>query len=297
MKHVIMVNPTSGKKRGHRNALIVQKLLKKYNIEARIIVSKKEGELESKARQLSHRSQYRFYSIGGDGTLNEVISGIVGTDSEVVALPCGTGNDFARHVNEYRSLRKIVLTSINSKSQKYDVIKLDNNRYCINVLNIGFDALVAYNMNKFRWVPFANGAAKYNLAIIYTLFVGKNYNLKVKTSNFEEEKSYTFCAFSNGKYYGGGIIPSPNAVANDGKLSACIVSSTNLFTKLLLLPKYKNTQHMDLNKAHIDDSIYYFIVDSNKKFPLSIDGEIIFTDHIKGTIVPGAINVVPIKKR
>ena len=295
MKHIIMANPVSGRKKGYQNAVIVQKLLKKNGIESEIFCSKYAGELTEISRKKAKRAKTRFYCIGGDGTLNEIVSGIVNTSSEVVVLHCGTGNDFSRHINHYRSLRKIVLTSIKSESSKFDIIKLNNNRYCINVLNAGFDALVAYNIKYFRNIPFLSGTAKYNLSIVYTLFTNKNYHLKIKTNEFEEKSKYTLVAVYNGKYYGGGVVPSPEARADDGKLSICKVTATNLITKLILLPKYKNCEHLDLKPAYINNDIQTVSIVSNKLFPLSIDGEVIFTNRVRAEILPNAVNIVKIQ--
>lgn len=295
MKHIIMVNPVSGRKKGYKHALVVQKLLKKYNIDSDIICSTYSGELRKIAYELSHKQDIRFYSIGGDGTLNELISGIINTNSEIVVLPCGTGNDFVKHISKYYSLRKIILSSLNTQSSKFDVIKLNNDRYCINVLNAGFDALIAYNLKYFRNVPLISGTAKYNLSIVFTLFMNKNYNLKIKTNEFTQKSKYTLLAVSNGRYYGGGVIPSPNAKADDGKLSICKVYSTSLFQKLILLPKYKNCEHENLSPVYINDNIDSVSIVSNKLFPLSIDGEVIFTNRIKATILKKAVNIVKIK--
>lgn len=296
MKHVIMVNPVSGRKNGNKHAIVVQKLLKKYNIDADIVSSTYSGQLKEIASEISHKEQTRFYCIGGDGTLNEIVSGIIYTDSEIVVLPCGTGNDFSRYLNEYNSLRKIILTSLNTQSVKYDVMKLNSNRYCINVLNAGFDALVAYNMNKFRWVPFVSGTAKYNLGIVYTLFFNKNYRLRIHTDNYTIKDKFTLVAIANGRYYGGGVVPCMLSEANDGKLNTCAVKSTSLLQKLFLLPKYKKCVHQDLPQVRIDNDIEHISIVSNKKFPLSIDGEIIFTNKIKASILKSAVNMVPIKK-
>ncbi|MGN1013636.1 MAG: diacylglycerol/lipid kinase family protein [Clostridia bacterium] len=296
MKHVIMVNPVSGRKKGYKNALIVQKLLKKYNISSEIVSSTYSGQLKAISEEISKKEKTRFYCIGGDGTLNEIVSGIINTDSEIVVLPCGTGNDFSRYINDYNSLRKIILTSLNTQSTKCDVMKLNSNRYCINILNAGFDALVAYNMNKFRWVPFISGTAKYNISILYTLFFNKNYRLRIHTNEFIIKDKFTLVATTNGRYYGGGVIPCINSQVDDGKLNTCSVKSTSLLQKIILLPKYKNCKHQNLPQVKISDNIDFISIVSNKKFPLSIDGEIIFTNKIKANILKNAVNIVRIKK-
>lgn len=296
MKHIIMVNPISGRKKGYKNALIVQKLLKKYNIESEIICSKYSGHLKAIAYDISHNEKARFYSIGGDGTLNEIVSGVINTTSEIVVLPCGTGNDFARYINSYNSLRKIILTSLTSESSKIDVIKLNGNKYCINILNAGFDALIAYNMNKFRWVPFVSGTTKYNLAIVYTLFFNRNYKLRIHTNEFTRKDKFTLIALANGKYYGGGVIPCTSSKPDDGKLNLCAVSSTSLLQKLILLPKYKKCKHENLKQVTISNNTNHISIVSNKKFPLSIDGEIIYTNRLKAQILKDAVNIVKIEK-
>lgn len=296
MKHVIMVNPVSGRKKGNKHAIVVQKLLKKYGVDSQIILSTYSGQLKSIAYEISHNDTARFYCIGGDGTLNEIVSGIINTDSEVVVLPCGTGNDFSRYINEYNSLRKIILTSLNTRSSKHDVMKLNGNRYCINILNAGFDALVAHNMNKFRWIPFISGTAKYNISIVYTLFFGKNYKLRIHTNEFTIKNKFTLVATANGRYYGGGVVPCKNSNTDDGKLNTCAVTSTTLIQKLILLPKYKKCKHQNLSQAKISDNIEYISIVSNRKFPLSIDGEITFTNKVKAEILTGAVNIVKIEK-
>lgn len=297
MKHIIMVNPISGKKKGYKHAQIIQRLLKKYNIDSEIITSEYAGQLREIAYEISHKYDTRFYSVGGDGTLNEIVSGIIGTNSDIVVLPCGTGNDFSKHVNKYFSLRKIINLSINKKSSKFDVIKLNDNRYCINILNAGFDALVAYNIKYFRWIPFISGKAVYNLSIIFTLFNNRNYKIRIRTNNFAEKSKYTLIAISNGKYYGGGVVPSSKACADDGKLSICKIYSTSILKKIRFLPQYKRGEHEDLEPVYINDDITYVSLVSNHKFPLSIDGEVTFTKRIRGKILKNAVNIVKIEDK
>lgn len=294
MKHVILVNPVSGNRKGKKHGIAIIKLLKKYNINAKMIVSNKKGELIDISKKLASKNKCRFYSVGGDGTLNEIVTGIFGTDSEIVVIPCGTGNDFIKNISKYRSLRKIIKESIDKKSTKTDIIKLNNNRYCINILNTGFDAMVAKNIDLFRKVPFISGKAKYNLSIFYTLLMNKNFKFKIRYDNKDYLKgNYTLAAICNGKYYGGGIAPCKNVNVSDGILNTCIVDSTRVRQKIVLLPKYKKSTHFNLKQVHLKNCNSISIV-SNHKFPVSIDGEIIYTNKIKAKLLKEAINIVHI---
>ena len=200
MKHYIVVNPISGNGRGLKKAEIIQNILKKYKIESKIIQSKFKGYIEEEVRKLASKGICRFYSVGGDGTLNDIATGIIGTESQIVVAPCGTGNDFVRTISDYKSIRKIILESLKNDIRKVDLIKLVNkNEYSINILNSGFDATVAHNMNKFRKLPFVNGTFKYNLAIFYTLFRNKNYNFKIRVDDVVLKGKYTLVAIANRK--------------------------------------------------------------------------------------------------
>ena len=163
MKHVILANPVSGKKKGKIYATRVKELLKKNGINAEIIMSEYPKHLTKVAQELSKKDKYRFYVLGGDGTLNEVASAVVNTESEIVVVPCGTGNDFLRSISKYMSMRKIINISINKKAIPTDIISYGKNKYCINILNMGFDAMIASNIDKFRNIPFISGSNKYNL--------------------------------------------------------------------------------------------------------------------------------------
>lgn len=296
MRHEIMVNPVSGKKRGSMYAKRVKNLLHRHGIEANIFESEYAGHLREHAKEISSLEKTRFYSLGGDGTLNEIVSGIYGTDSEIVVLPCGTGNDFARYYNEYESLRSIVLSSINAISSKIDIMKLNDDRYSINILNGGFDALIAENMNKFRWVPFLSGTGKYNAAIFYTLVLGKGYPLEITVDDKKFKGKYTLFAISNARYYGGGVVPCKNATPDDGTLSICLVKNTNIFEKVILLPRYKASKHENISKVYINDDVHKISIHSTKEFPLSIDGEVSMVKDIECELIPKAINIVRIKK-
>lgn len=293
MEHIILVNPIAGRKKGEKYAVRIQKLLEKYNVTSSIHVSKYPKHLTLLAKELSSKSKCRFYSIGGDGTLNEIMQGIIGTDSEIVVTACGTGNDFIRSISKYKSMRKIIVNSINAPSSLIDIMQLNNNRYCMNILSAGFDAMVGKNIDKFRWVPLVSGTFKYNLSIIYTLFQNKNFKFKVRLNDEVIKQYFTLVAISNGKYYGGGVCPSPDAIVDDGLLDICLIDSTSLFKKIILLPKYKATKHLNLKPVKMKKTNKISIV-STKRFPVNVDGEIFYTKKLQCKLIPQCINIVKI---
>lgn len=292
MHHVIIVNPIAGHRNTKKYGYRIQKLLKKYNISSEIYLSKYSGNITEITKKLSNIEDCRFYSVGGDGTLNEIVTGIIGTNSDIVVIPSGTGNDFIKSTNSYISMRKIIINSINKSSRKVDAIKIGKDRYCINILSTGLDAMVAKNVDIFKKVPLISGKFKYILATIYTLFSKKSFKFKIRIDNNEILKGhFTLAAVANGKYYGGGVCPCPDAVIDDSILNICVVDNTTFFEKLSLLPKYQKGKHIGLKQVHIYKCKNIHIV-SNRKFPTNIDGEVFYTNKLNISIIPKAINIV-----
>jgi len=232
-----------------------------------------------------------IYVVGGDGTLSEVAHAIKHVDrTSVVVIPRGTGNDFARSVNSYKSMRKIIRESIDKTSTKVDSIQVGN-RTCMNVLNAGLDAAIANNMELFRKWPFISGSMKYKLAIAYTIFGAKKYRLKIRVDNKVFKGVYTLIAIGNNKYYGGGVKALPDAEIDDGKLNICLIDSTTLLQKLIFLPKYNKGKHEKIKLVKLLEGKEVSVV-SYKKIPVSIDGEIILTNRFKAKIDEKSVNII-----
>lgn len=107
----------------------------------------------AKAQAEKYGSDIAIYACGGDGTINEVASALVGTDSYMGVLPCGTGNDFCRTIHGGKTVDQVLSEIKNAQKTKIDIIKM-NDRYSINIGSIGFDAAAVYrvvnNINNVR---------------------------------------------------------------------------------------------------------------------------------------------------
>lgn len=231
------------------------------------------------------------YVVGGDGTLSEVAQACKHVDRvSMVVIPRGTGNDFARSTNSYRSMRKIIRGSIHTEPVKVDSISIAKYT-CMNVLNAGLDAAIADNMNLFRKWPFISGSMKYKLGIAYTIFGARNYKLKIRVDDKIYKGMYTLIAIGNNKYYGGGVKALPDAKIDDGLLDICLIDSTTLLQKLIFLPKYSKGKHEDINLVKLLKGKYVSVV-STRKIPVSIDGEIVYTNKFKAKIEEKSVNII-----
>lgn len=110
----------------------------------------------------------RIFAVGGDGTLSEVAAGAIGMENvEVGVIPCGSGNDYIKtfgEIEKFLSPEK----QLKATSRMVDMIESEGH-LSINLCSIGLDAKVAYEMVKFKAVPFLSGSTAYNLALVKVL--------------------------------------------------------------------------------------------------------------------------------
>lgn len=301
MIRLVIVNPYSGNRRGEKYAKTVKKIFvdlkKEYDIVYDdIYVEFTEYNGHATEIVLDYDAKFKneqivVYVIGGDGTLSEVVTAINGKDNiSMVVIPKGTGNDFARCVNSYRSMRKIIKASIENKPERVDSI-LVNKKVAVNMINAGLDAAIAANLDRFRKIPLITGKMKYKLAIFYTVFLPKSYKLKIRISERVIKGKFTLIAIGNNRCCGGGIDMIPKADIQDGLLDICIVKSVNLIQKLMYLPKIMKGKHENLKVVELSKG-KIISVSSNKKFPVSIDGELTFIKGFRAKVSEKTLSVI-----
>lgn len=300
MVRLVIVNPMAGTGKGLKYVKGIEKIF--VNIKKEGLIAEDKVFVEAtdyvghatlivKNYLKEYSEQIVVYVVGGDGTLSEVAQAIKYIDrASMVVIPRGTGNDFSRVVNSYKSMRKIIRSSLEKESTLVDTIKLGN-RTAINVLNAGLDAAIAANMELFRKWPLISGSMKYKLAIAYTIFGAKKYRLKIRIDGKVYKGVYTLIAIGNNKYYGGGVKALPDADISDGKLNICLIDSTTFIQKLMFLPKYSKGKHEKIKLVKLLEGKEISVV-SYKKIPVSIDGEIISTNRFKVKIEEKSVNII-----
>ena len=140
MKHVFVINPHAGKVNIYDKAVkALSAFMDKYDIVVHKTTEERDATNFVKNYIENHPTEeIRFYACGGDGTINEVVSGAVNHDNvSVCVYPCGSGNDFVKSIGRlefYNDIEKI----LNAKNKKIDVIKVGDDFYSINVCLLAF---------------------------------------------------------------------------------------------------------------------------------------------------------------
>jgi diacylglycerol kinase (ATP) len=294
MKHIFILNPIAGRADAEERFLpLILKAAKERKVDYSIhrTINKGDGCRYVKEYCLKNPgTNVRFYAVGGDGTLNEVVNGAYGFDgAEAAFIPAGTGNDFARAFTNYRYFKDIK-RQIDGKAMLIDLIKY-NDRYCINVLNIGLDCQVVAEVLRLKKNPLLKGALAYGAGVVAAFIKNEGYKLNV---SLEDGRSYdeqmTLVAVGNGSYYGGGFKGLPMAKPDDGLLDVSIIFKVRRLTFARLIGKYRKGTHLNLQKNFICYSRGTTLtVESKEGMKICVDGEIDEAQHVKVTLEPACM--------
>ena len=310
MKIIFIVNPKAGKGRG------LDKLKEKITnisvtlgIPAGFYMTKSVGDAESFVRMAAlearqNGEEIRFISCGGDGTVNEVINGIMGFDNASVGvMPIGTGNDLVRNFADAGDFMNIE-AQIKGDLIQIDLIKYEGilegrwqRRYCSNMFNIGFDCNVVDLTAKLKQYPLLKGSMAYMTAVAGMMIKKRGANLRIELDGETvHEGPLLLTALANGSYCGGGVKSSPKASLRDGLMDVNIIYNVSRREFVQKFPYYSKGTHMDLEDI---EKILYFrqckeavITPLEGVMRLCTDGEIVDAEKVKMEVVPEAVSFV-----
>lgn len=271
MFHIIS-NPISGRKKKKNTNEEILNYLKENGIEYQLYESQYYKHPQEIAKTITSENESGdIIVIGGDGTFNEVINGIVDLSKWNVGLiPAGSGNDFAACLNLPKNPIECLKLILKKEVKPVDYIKA-NGMVCANVLGTGIDVDVLINFEKHKRLK---GSFRYFYSLIETILHIKwhEFDVSIDDGPFEHKKGFvvTLC---NGNTFGGGITICPNADPADGKMEFVFVEEMKkrkIPGALIKLMKkrifdIKGAQHIYCQKAVFKD---------NSNIMLQIDGNI-----------------------
>lgn len=165
---------------------------------------------------------------GGDGSVNEVASQLIGTETVLGVLPCGSGNGFAMHLGQGRDVAKAIQNLNNGKVITVDSCRM-NDRPFVNLAGIGFDASVARRLTRNK----VRGMLGYVLGTLKEIFNFKMQQLDIQVDGRKFQRSCLLVEVANAPIYGYGFSIVPHAKFNDGKLEVLIARKAPKWRYLL----------------------------------------------------------------
>ncbi len=292
MKHLFIINPAAGS--FNRTVAYCEKihaLCKKKGYAYTVRVSTQPGECQKFAREAAETGEeYRIYSCGGDGTLNEVVSGCAGFPNVAVTMySAGSGNDFAKLFSDPDAFRDLErLTDVEEAS--FDLIRC-NNRYSINICSVGLDARIGTDVAHYKRIPLLSGFRAYAASTVVNVVRGIAEHYVVEVNGQRIDGRQTMICVCNGRFYGGGFNPVPEADPSDGLLDVLIVKEVTRAQVPAVVGKYKSGRYAELPHLvqHFKTTNVRILCD--QPTPVNVDGELLMAKDVRMSIAEEKIRI------
>lgn len=251
-RFLVILNPVAGHGNGLRVYPEIDRLMAASGLDYTIAQSNQPGKTIPLAKQGALDGYDVIVAAGGDGTVNEVLNGImqargVGKPHPAMAvLAAGRGNDFAGSASIPEALEAGVRALVEDRRKRVDIgmvkaEKCPDGRFFANCVGVGFDTVVGLQVARMpRW----GGYFSYLLAVLKTVFLDNQQPLAAIELDDETIKQRSLMiSIMNGIRLGGGFYTAPDSKMDDGLFDLCIVRSAGTMRVLALLPHFlKGTQ-------------------------------------------------------
>ncbi|PZX20312.1 YegS/Rv2252/BmrU family lipid kinase [Breznakibacter xylanolyticus] len=283
---LFIVNPFSGLGKQQTIHQLIEKEIDHAKWNCEIVMTAYAGH----ARELSREAASRYdvvAAVGGDGTVNEVGSGLLGTTTLMAIIPAGSGNGLARHLRIPLKVNRALQLFNNYQLQPIDVMKV-NNRYSFNVSGVGFDGHISHLFADIK----RRGPLGYVklISMEFSKYQAKTYHITIDGKT--RTKKAFLISFANSTQYGNNAHIAPSAVIDDGLIDICVISDFPKYTApALLLSLFDQT----IDQSKYDD-IYlgrHIVVESDEPLTVHVDGEPLSTgNRLDIDILPLSLNMM-----
>lgn len=302
-KWLVILNPHAGARKGLRDMEKIIGLLGDYNMEHLLAISEYAGHIIELSKKYVLEGYRNILVAGGDGSLNEVVNGIFLQDEVAISeitigmLPVGTGNDWIRTFGIPDDYTKALDIVKEHKTVFQDVgaityrrKKKEKKRFFVNMAGFGFDAVVAKKVNQLKdkgW----SGQKLYLWALLYSYFKYNTKRMKIVVDGKTFDDFIFTSSIGIGKYNGGGMMQSPDAVPNNGKLNITMIRKISVWGLIanisgLYSGKYVTDYRVS---AAVGKEIQ---ISSKRKIPGEADGEHLGNANYTIEIIPNQLRVI-----
>jgi len=293
MKFIITVNPHGGKKLGPRLLNRVKPLFEAKGIELFVVETTFAGHAKELANQLNITEYDGFIGIGGDGTLHEIINGMLsrhdGRKIPIGIIPGGSGNSYM-HDLQLTDPLKAAKAIINGKTRSLDTAKVEVNhiiKYSNNMIGWGLVTDVGNQAEHFRWL----GTNRYTILSVVEVLRHKSRPATLIMDDKKIEDEFIFIIACNSIHVGKGMKMAPKARLDDGLIDLIVIRSGVSRTRLLqVLPKLFDGSHINEPELEYYQTSQFSLIPETDEI-LNIDGEIMGSTPIQVNVIPKAFEM------
>jgi len=280
-KALFIVNPISGGKKKDGVPQLVRKHFNKDIYDYSIVFTDGAEHARELAKEAADDNCDLIIAVGGDGTVNEVASSLVGKNTALGIIPCGSGNGLSRFLSIPMDMEKAVENLNNGNIIAIDSAEANGQAF-FNMAGMGFDAHISevFSHKKKR------GFITYIKSTFQEIanYKAQTYQIEIDGKSYQREAF--MLSFANSSQYGNNAHVSPNASVQDGLLDVCIIKTFPLWRLVelglrMLNKSIEKTGYVEIIRGK------HITVQRAKPGPMHLDGE----PQITGEVVE--INVKP----
>ena len=292
MKLLLVTNPAAGKGKGLDVSEQAAQFLKSNDIEPVVTVSEYPGHVNELMRTVDVDRNDGIVAVGGDGTLFELINGLLGTHETLSIplgqIPVGTGNSFIKDMGIQTpddALKKIL--SRNTKPVDVGFFSYQGGEhYFINILGFGFVANVAHRARKYKMF----GGLSYIFGVLEEVIILSSTHLDITVDGKTYHRENTFVEISNSTCTGGDMIMAPDAKIDDGYLDVVLLNKVSRIKLLKAFPKIFKGTHVEMDEVEVFKARHIIAKTDNPQI-LTPDGEVFGSTPIEVKVLPEKVRM------
>lgn len=295
----VIVNPAAGGERTGRQWPQIMDLLKSLGLTFEYDLTEARGHATELAKRAAENGYKLVVSVGGDGTVNEVVNGlyVAGNLGDVTlgVIGHGTGSDFTRNIGVPRNYQEAchclmrpnrLLVDIGIA--EYNIGERQVKRLFVISAALGLGPEVVKAVQTFKaW----GGRASYVMATLVSFLSHRNNEVCLMVNGEPSKPRVVTIVVCNGRYTGGGMLVAPHADLADGLLDVLVVGDMSKLELLWTLPRVYKGTHVSRPKVTLKRAAAIDI-DPGQPMPLQLDGELVGEAPARFYVLPAALNVV-----
>ena len=274
-QHLFIINPSAGSRnRTEEYSEMIHKICRARKLDYEVRVSTAPGECTRIAREACETGrELRIYACGGDGTLNEVVAGAAGfSNAAVTVFSGGSGNDFVKIFDEPKAFFDLNRL-LDADEVTFDLIRC-NDDISLNICSVGLDARIGTDVSNYKRVPLLSGFRAYAASTVVNVIKGISEHYRVEIDGETIDGDQTLICVCNGRYYGGGFNPMPEADPTDGMLDVLLVKKVSRMQVASVIGKYKDGRYKELLHLARPFRTKKVRILCDKPTPINLDGEL-----------------------
>lgn len=290
MKATIVCNPNAGRGAARANLSHVVSSLEHAGWSIDVALTGAPGDATGFASSAVKQGAEAVLAAGGDGTINEVIQALAGTETALGYLPFGTVNIWARELG--MSLKPVHAAQTVS-SGRIETVDLGraNDRYFLLMAGFGFDGEVVRRMRRLERFKRRLGILPYVAAGVYSAPLYRGSDIELRYDGNIRKVEALMLVLGNTRLYGGHFHLTPRAVANDGWLDLCIIKGRGPFDlarQSLPVLLSRSVSYSDVEMLRVRE----LSVRSDEPVLYQLDGELCGHTPVQLRVVPKALRVI-----